>query len=236
MTTDAQPASTTSTRMPFRRQTAGQPPAGPPAPKGPTVRQQRRPSRIALGVAIVAVCALAGWWAFGKATTSTPVVMSATALPAGHQIQGSDLRVTRLSGGDGLVTVPGESLTSLVGQYALTDIGSGSPINPAAVGPTFGPAAGQAVVGLSLKTGQLPTQDIRVGAAVRVVASKKTETIAAGSTYSGTVVRVGDTDGKLTTDQNGTHNIDVSLASDDADAVAQLSGSGTAVLVLDNTK
>ncbi|MDN5766096.1 MAG: SAF domain-containing protein [Humibacillus sp.] len=200
------------------------------------MRQQRRPSRIALGVAIIAICALAGWWAFGKATTSTPVVMSATALPAGHQIQDSDLRVTRLSGGDGLATVPGDSLKSLVGQYALTDINTGSPINPAAVGPTFGPTAGQAVVGLSLKTGQLPTQDIRVGAAVRIVASKKTETIPAGNAYSGIVMRIGDTDGKPATDQNGTHNIDVAVAHDDANAVSQLSGSGTAVLVLDNTK
>lgn len=236
MTTDAQPTPTISARRrPFRRP-AGEPPAGPPVPKAPTVRQQRRPSRIALGVAIIAICALAGWWAFGKATTSTPVVMSATALPAGHQIQDSDLRVTRLSGGDGLATVPGDSLTSLVGQYALTDISAGSPINPAAVGPTFGPAAGQAVVGLSLKTGQLPTQNIRVGAAVRIVASKKTEAIDAGNAYSGTVMRVGDTDGTPATDQNGTHNIDVAVATDDANAVSQLSGSGTAVLVLDNTK
>lgn len=200
------------------------------------MRQQRRPSRIALGVAIIAICALAGWWAFGKATTSTPVVMTATQISAGQQIQASDLRVTRLSGGDGLATVPGANLTSLVGQYALSDISPGSPINPAAVGPKFGPAPGQTVIGLSLKTGQLPTQDIRVGAAVRVVASKKTEGIAAGSVYPGTVVRIAETGGEPTADRNGTHNVDISFPSGTAGDVAQLSGTGSAVLVLDNTK
>lgn len=149
------------------RSKTGQPPA-PPAPRLPQVQRQRR-----LGLAGLAVVLTVGFGALSGALVlrsgdRESVVTVVNPVPAGAQVERGDLGLVDIAV-DGIPTVPASQLPSLVGQYATVPLISGTVLSPIALSPEAIPGPGQAVVGLQLGGGQLPSDGLRSGDVLRVV-------------------------------------------------------------------
>lgn len=152
-----------------RKRGAPQGPPAAPLPRLPQVQRQRR-----LGLAGLAVLLIVGFGALAGALVlrsgdRASVVSVVTPVPAGAQIQRSDLGLVDVAVDDAIPTVPAAQLQSLVGRYATVPLISGTLLSPVALSETSVPGQGQAVVGLTLTAGQLPTDGIRSGDVLRIV-------------------------------------------------------------------
>lgn len=158
-----------ATAVPRRKRAAGAPAAPPPpAPRLPQVQRQRR-----LGMAAFATLLIVGFGALAGALVlrsgdRVSVVTVVQPVPAGAQLERADLGVTDVAV-DGIPTVPAAQLASLVGQFATVPLISGTLLSPVAFSQEALPDRGQAVVGLQLAAGQLPSDGLRSGDVVRVV-------------------------------------------------------------------
>jgi hypothetical protein len=113
----------------------------------------------------------------GRLTSSHPsmssVLATRTAVPAGGTVTKANVRVLRVrSSKEERVAdaVGAAELTKVDGWVARQAIPSGSILLHSELSPTGGaPAAGQALIGLGLKPGQLPSQGLSVGDRVGIV-------------------------------------------------------------------
>lgn len=150
------------------------------APQAPRRRLTPRRILAAAGILVVA----AGGYAAGHYTWTTPPpavsqrVVIGTALPAGAQLTGADLRVVTLRPGGGMPGggVPAGTLSPaaaarLVGLVTRTAIPAGAFLERSLLAPAGAiPGPAQALVGLALKPGQLPAADLAAGQQVLVIA------------------------------------------------------------------
>ena len=159
---------TAPTPAPRRARGRAAGPSAPPVPRLPQVQRRRR-----LGLAGLAVVLTVGFGALSGALVlrsgdREAVVTVVNPVPAGAQIERGDLGVVDIAV-DGLPTVPASRLPSLVGQFAVVPLISGTVLSPVALAEEALPGAGQAVVGLQLGGGQLPSDGLRSGDVLRVV-------------------------------------------------------------------
>lgn len=159
----------TVTAQPRRKRAAASAPAPvAPAPRLPQVQRQRR-----LGLAALATLLIVGFGALAGAMVlrsgdRVSVVTVVRPVAAGAQVQAADLGVAEVAA-DGIGTVPAAARSSLIGQYAVVSLISGTLLSPAALTSEGLPRAGDAVVGLQLAPGRLPADGLRPGDALRVV-------------------------------------------------------------------
>jgi len=138
-----------------------------PARVGLPTRQRPR-SLLMLGLALVAGFAALGYWAWTSAGTKTALVAAARDIPVGHTISRADLTTTEVAGG--VTAVSGSHLGSLVGQSAAVEIMPGTLVQRAMVTAHAGLSAGEAVVGVAVAPGQVPSVGLRPGEQVEVLA------------------------------------------------------------------
>jgi hypothetical protein len=142
-------------------------PAADGARFAPPGRQRALPL-VALGV----LCAFAGALVFATAYLRSghrvAVLVVARAVPAGSVIHDGDLRVARVSSDGGLQPVPAAQRGSVGGKVAAVPLAPGTLLARSQVGSGAAVAPGQAVVGVGLKSGQLPA-GLRPGDRVMVV-------------------------------------------------------------------
>ncbi len=128
------------------------------------------------GIAALAAGGLAaGRYAWPAITPPrvSELVVTSTALPAGTRLTGSDLRVAVVQPGD---AVPSAALSpaaaaGLIGLVTSGALPAGTFLQRSFVAPAGAiPGPAQALVGLALKPGQLPSGGLAVGEQVRVVA------------------------------------------------------------------
>lgn len=148
-------------------------PPGPSAP-GPT-RKRRRPAIVGLGVALVALGALAMVAITSTLGQTRPVLAVSGDVARGEVIRAQDLTVAEVPvGPTGLRTVASADLGSVVGQRATTRLLPGSLLTPASYAPALEPTAGTSVVGIALTAHQMPTDVLTAGDHVRVVETPET--------------------------------------------------------------
>ncbi len=126
---------------------------------------------------VVAMLVAGGSYALGryviapKPAHAVSLVMTAVPLPAGARLAANDLRVVTVQARSrpaGLLT-PAAAVTA-VGLVARNAIPAGTFLTRSMLSPSGGlPDASQALVGLSLKPGQLPAGGLAVGQRVLVV-------------------------------------------------------------------
>jgi len=132
------------------------------------VQRQRRLGLVGLAVVLtVGFGALSGALVLRSGDRES-VVTVVNPVPAGAQITRGDLGLVDIAV-DGITTVPAAQLASLVGQFATVPLISGTLLSPVALSAEALPGAGQAVVGLQLGGGQLPTDGLRSGDVLRIV-------------------------------------------------------------------
>lgn len=197
-------------------------PATPSVAPPTAPRRRGRSRRLALGGVLIVVGVIAGFAVYNAEGSRQPVIAIARAVPFGQQVTNADLRQVALPEDSGLAVIGWAQSSEIVGRTATSDLFPGQLLTRDAVTAQRLPRAGQAIVGIGVKRGQLPATALAARDVVLVVDAALT----AGGGVQGTVLRTTDAD------STGTRTVDLVVDATDAPAVARLSKSGNAVLVL----
>ena len=165
---------------------AGAPRAGAVgAARTPLVTRRRRPGLVMVAVLVIAGGGLAGAVLYQNAGAKTPVVIAARDMSVGHRIERADLASVAIAGP--VVAIAASNLGSLVGQTAAVGLVAGQILNRAMVTDRLALDGDHAMVGLSLKAGQLPGDGLEPGDRVMLV-RLPTADAAAGVEATGRVI------------------------------------------------
>jgi SAF domain len=145
--------------------------AGAPAMVGreAAVRRRRRPALWAAGAALVALGVLAAAALIGRAGDRVDVLALARTVPVGQTLQPADLTVAQLPADPAIHPIPAAEADQVVGKVAVTELTAGSLLTAAQLTDTAVPAAGEQLVGVAAKPGQLPARGLRPGDRVLAV-------------------------------------------------------------------
>lgn len=194
---------------------------------GTPVRSQRRWSLMALGVALVVVGALAGWYFFTTANQTVSVLAVRDEVPRGEEITQANLAVVDVAEGSADNFLPLDEANEVVGQLASTDLAAGSVLTSANLGePTI--TDGQAVVGVALTSAQLPSTQLRAGDSVVVVATPGV----GGAVSAEATTIVAEVFAVSPNADAGVWNVDLGVDEQDAVLIAQIASTGNVAIVL----
>jgi flagella basal body P-ring formation protein FlgA len=98
-----------------------------------------------------------------------PVLAVTAPVPAGATIQAADLTVVQISVDPQLAPLPATEQSTVVGQPAAADLLPGTLLTRAHVGAASPVQPGQAMVGLALQSGAVPSPQLRAGDLVQVI-------------------------------------------------------------------
>jgi len=105
--------------------------------------------------------------ALDRVDQRSPVLVAATALPAGHQIDAADVRLVEIAGAESIPTLG--DIDQVVGATVTTPVADGAVLSEHVLGAEGEHLArDEAVVGVQLPVGRLPSS-VRNGAQVTVV-------------------------------------------------------------------
>lgn len=192
-------------------------------------RPRRRPGLLALGVALVAVGALAAAWLVSTSGARVAVLVAARDVPYGTVLTDADLSSVEVAGTSGVAVIPAGERDRVVGQVAATTIVAGSLLAPALLTAAAPPKAGEVLVGVPLKADRLPAGGLTSGDRVLIVETPGVDgdpPTGPPATLAATVVRVGPAD------LNGVSVLDVTVAAGDGPALAARAATGRIALVL----
>jgi len=203
------------------------------APRLAVLPRRRRAAVVGLGVALVcagAAVSAAVTLAAGDRVAVLSVVRPVT---AGSAVAGADLGEARVASDPGLDPIPVAQRDGVVGQLADVDLRPGTLLTRSQLTSAAIPAAGQAVVGVSLRPGQLPARPLRHGDRVLVVQTPD----AAASTADGPAAPSPQARGAVVvgTGQRGADGavvVDLVVREDDGVALAGAAAAGRLSLVL----
>jgi hypothetical protein len=140
-----------------------------PALARPPRRVQTR--ELLLGIAVVAVFAVAGLLWHLSSLDKVPALATVRSLERGDTVTATDLKTVYLAGAGSLNLLSPEQSDQVVGRIAGMSLPAGTLVSEDLVldGTAVGPEDG--VVGLSLEPGQYPVLDLAPGDLVEVVVS-----------------------------------------------------------------
>lgn len=128
----------------------------------------RNTTRIGVGALVLVASVLGTLTVYSSAGDRTSVIALRRDVPAGRTVTAEDLREVGISVDSSLSTIRSEDAAKVVGKVATVPLRAGSLLSSGQVGDAPELAAGEALVGAVLKSGQYPS-GLRVGATVRVV-------------------------------------------------------------------
>lgn len=195
----------------------------------PRVRLRRDPRWLFAGILAVALGGLATAFLVTSVSAADPVLRVNRTIHRGETIAPTDLSVVTVGRGVDVPTVPGERLDEVVGAAAVIDLAGGSLL----VADSFGPGglpAGKARLGVRLEAGRLPSAGLVPGAPLLVVALP-----AAGATGVADEALPASISATLATAPtqapDGSYVVDLTLASERAEAVARLAATDRVAIV-----
>ena len=202
------------------------------------VRRRRRPVLWALGVAVVVVTTATGVLLVERSGDRVAVLAVGRAVPVGQAITGGDLRVARVAEDSGLTPVRASDRDRVVGRVAAVELRPGTLLTAEEVTDATVPGAGEQVVGVALRAGQLPARGLRPGDRVLVVPVPGDQSTSGGG--SGAAATVGPTGESVrarvvqvgAASTAGTVTVDLVVGQDVGERVAALASTGRVVLVL----
>jgi len=138
------------------------------APGTPVLPTRQRPTGYAaLAVALIVGCAAVGFWLYTQAGAKVPVVMAVHDIPKGHAIGRGDLTTVQVAGQ--ITAVGGNHLDSLVGQTAAVEILANTLVQRSMVTSGSALTPSDALVGVAVSPGQIPSAGLRAGDRVEVL-------------------------------------------------------------------
>ncbi len=205
------------------------PSVSPPVSRRPPSRNR---ARVAAGVILLAVSALAAVLLYGDLGDRRPVLAAARPVAAGQVIQDSDLREVRVATDSGVGTVPAAGKGRVVGRPAAVALVPGGLLTAGqlADGPVL--PSGSAVIGATLKPGQFPG-GLRSGDSVLVVVMPAEELATSVETAPPIPVRATVVATDRIPDSSGAVSISLAVPSAQASGLAVGGARGRLALVLE---
>jgi hypothetical protein len=186
---------------------------------------------LALMVLLMVISALAAWFFVQKSTERVAVVGVAHDVAWGQEIEASDLVAVEVVPDPALKPVSWDQRSTLVGQLAATDLQTGMLLTAQSVTDTEVPPSGTALVGVLVKSGQVPVTPLSPQDRVLLVpADQPGNSSAPGSRDAKPVQAEVYTVG--TTDANGTRTVDVLVPQASAAQTAADAAAGRLAIVL----
>lgn len=196
------------------------------APIVPAPRRRRSRGLIALGIALMAVCAAGAVALYTGTSTLQQSVGVAVRVPFGATVEESDLVPVQVHPDPAVRAVPWDQRGSVVGQRAATDLLPGSVLSTGMVGGVSVPNAGQSLVGVAVKPAQLPATPLKPRDRVLLVGIGGPLTATGNGAIEGTVVVVGPSGG------SGERVVDVEVPGSRAVDLAAQAAAGKVAIVL----
>ncbi len=183
-----------------------------------TGRRTRIPE-LALGVLLVAGCALA---AVAWQTLSDPsraVLAVRNDIDRGDIITAADLQAVEIATDDQVNLIPSGSAATMVGRIAQVDLATGTLLTTAMAADVAAIGDGQALVGLAVERGSLPSTSLRPGSRVDVVLTPSDDDASLLSTDGAVLVAGAEVSEVTGTAAGNDRTVYVSLLVDQDDAV-----------------
>jgi hypothetical protein len=178
-----------------------------------------------LGIVLIVGGALLFMVLAGRVNHRKAVLALARPVPAGQVIKATDLKVVHLSVDGGLQLIGPGAQRQVVGKPAAVDLSANTLLIASDVGTRKGLRTGKAVVGLSLKAGQLPNTQLVAGDRVALV-----DTGADNGPSILAVVSIAEI--KNGSSPSGTAYVSLLVDERDAPTIATAAAAGRIVLVL----
>ena len=204
----------------------------PPAVRSAATPRQWKPRQVLLAVLVVVLGGLTSMWAVGSYAHRDRVLVIAQNLQVGHKITVDDLAGADLSVDPRVAAFTVEQQGEVIGKVALVDLAKGTLVNPSQVGQSQALTAGQVLVPLQLKPGQLPAVGVAPGQRVLLVATP-VDTLAAAPAgnptdpIEATVAESGEPDAST-----GVTVVDVRVPQDVGASLARMAASGNVTVVV----
>ena len=141
----------------------------PGAPQAVRTAARHRGALIGVGLALVALGALAFLYVSGRLSEAVPVIAVAVDVERGAVLTEADLTTAAVAPDPALTPVSADRMDEVIGLRAAADLVAGSLLTEAAVTASVVPAAGEAVVGVALSPGQMPGEPLLPGDVVAIV-------------------------------------------------------------------
>ncbi|HEY5784132.1 MAG TPA: SAF domain-containing protein [Microlunatus sp.] len=140
-----------------------------PTPTASPTKNRRRPAFAALAVALLALCALAGWATFQSVSATVPVVGVRETVTKGTIVQRDDLTIMQVGNDSNLHVIPATDIDQVIGRRAATDLPAGGIVPSESITDALVPAKGRSVIGIFARDGSAPLVGIEPGTRVRLV-------------------------------------------------------------------
>lgn len=209
-------------------------PVGPPLPvqKLRQPGRSKRPLMLALMVLLMVVSALAAWFFVQKSTERVAVVGVAQDVSWGQEIQASDLVAVEMVPDPALKPVSWDQRSTLVGQLAATDLQTGMLLTARSVTDVQIPPPGRALVGVLVKSGQVPVTPLSPQDQVLLVPADQQAAPSAASAAAAAVPVEAEVYTVGAIDANGTRTVDVLVPQASAAQTASAAAAGRLAIVL----
>lgn len=150
------------------RRVAADPPSPPSlAPRGRRINR----TEVAIGLLVAFGCALGAVFLHLSSVERTPVLTARGGIDQGQEIRAEDLAVVNVAADGELAYIGRDRIDEVIGRRATTSIAAGQLLAEGMTTTEGAIGEDQALVGLALIPGQLPTLDLSPGDRVHVVVS-----------------------------------------------------------------
>jgi len=139
----------------------------PPQPVRTLAR--RRGALIGVGLALVALGALAFLFVSARMNETSEVIAVVTDLERGSVIGADDVAVASMVADPRLASLPADRIEDVVGLRASTDLVAGTFLTEASLAAEVIPGDGQTVVGVALTPAQMPGEPLLAGDMILIV-------------------------------------------------------------------
>lgn len=199
----------------------------------PPVRTRRSGIWLAAAIVLVLLGAIGGAFVYTTASNTEQVFVSATTIARGDTIDRDDLTTIALAAGQTTQAINVAQADDVIGKIAAGDIAAGGMITQSDLTTSLPVPSGQALVGLELKSSQLPAQTLVGGDEIVIVpvvtqsATGVPTTVDPSTTVQATVSQV-----RTSTNTTGTVVVDVYVDARSAANVASLAAAGGVAIYL----
>src|SRR5450631_3768963 len=143
----------------------------PPVVRSAAAPRQWKPRQVLLAVLVVALGGLVSMWAVSSYAHRDRVLVISAHVAVGQRITADDLAGADLSLDPRVSAFTVAQQGEVIGKVALVDLARGTLVNPSQVGASPLLTAGEVLVPLQLKPGQLPAVGVAPGQLVWLVAT-----------------------------------------------------------------
>jgi len=194
------------------------------------VRTRRSWVYAAGAAALIIVGGVASVFIYSTSLHTQQVFVIAKSIDRGDTITKDDLTTIDVAAGQRTDGVAAADSSSLIGKVATVDLPKGSLLTRSAVASALPVPDGQALVGLSLKPAQLPSQQLVAGDRIEIVPIAATDGAAAARSNSAPVQ--GTVSASRTSQASGTTVVDVYINARNAADVTSRAAAGQVAVYL----